>query len=216
MMKPRLVWATFSVALFIVVCGCNRSALRIPGASSPFPKTPTGFSTKSTPYPHVLVVATPIDQRSQHYDEHVAGTKWTGCSTDPFWATNAPQVIRERLLKELETSGMFVKVVTISTSPDDVLMKTDINAFCAQTAGFLVARVAGITSLHITFEQNGNVLTDQKFEMVVTDADKEYTGSQVTTIEQAMRTTMADSLRELLKLMLKKIDAEVAAWKGHG
>ena len=45
-------------------------------------------------------------------------------------------------------------------------------------------------------ERDGMVLMDKKFERVVTDADPEYSGSQVTFIEQAMRATMADSLRE--------------------
>jgi hypothetical protein len=91
-------------------------------------------------------------------------------------------------------------------------MKTEIHAFCSQTVGFFIARVAGISSLHVILEQDGKVLLDRKFEKVVTDADKEYTGSQVGFIEQAMKVTMADSLRELLKDMLKQIEAEAKTW----
>jgi hypothetical protein len=51
---------------------------------------------------------------------------------------------------------------------------------------------------------------DEKFEKVVTDADPEYTGSQLAFIQQAMRVTMADSLRVLMKNMLGKIEIETA------
>jgi hypothetical protein len=213
MPKQRLICTFLLICLVLMIYGCNRSALRIPGASLSFPETPTGFTAKTIPYPYVLVVSLPVDKRSEHYGEHIAGTKWTGCSTDPFWGANAPEVIEQRLLKELQASGLFSKVTTTQASPDDVVMKTDIYAFCSQTVGFIIGRVAGIASLHVTFEQNGKVLTDQKFEKVVTDADKEYTGSQVGMIEQAMTVTMADSLRELSKDMLRKIDTEAATWK---
>jgi len=212
MMKRRLICF---ICLIALICGCNRSVLRIPGASLSFSETPTGFAAKATPYPYVLVVSAPIDQRTQHYGERVAGTKWTGCSTDPFWNTTASQVIQQRLVKELQLSGLFLRVTTTKTSPDDVILKTEIHAFCSQTVGFIIGRVAGITSLQITLEQNGKVFTDQKYEKVVTDADKEYTGSQVGMIEQAMSVTMADSLRELLKDVLKKIDNEAATWKAR-
>jgi len=92
-------------------------------------------------------------------------------------------------------------------------MKTEIHAFCSQSVGFLIVRVAGISSLRVTLEQNGKVLLDRKFEKVVTDADKEYTGSQVTFLEQAMKVTMADSLRELLKDMLKQTEADAESWQ---
>jgi predicted oxidoreductase len=64
----------------------------------------------------------------------------------------------------------------------------------------------------VTLEQNGKVLLGRKFEKVVTDADKEYTGSQVTFLEQAMKVTMADSLRELLKDMMEQTEADAKSW----
>ena len=42
---------------------------------------------------------------------------------------------------------------------------------------------------------------------------KEYTGSQVTFIEQAMRVTMADSLRELVRDVLEQTEAEANSWQ---
>lgn len=202
------------MALLLFIGGCNRSALRVPGASLSFPETTTDYTAK-TSYPHVLVVSTPVDQRSQHYGERVAGTKWTGCSTDPLWGSDASQIIQQRLVKEFRASGLFSNVSTAPTGPDDVIMKTEIHAFCAQSVGFLIIRVAGISSLRVVLEQNGKVLFDRKFEKVVTDADKEYSGSQVTFIEQAMQVTMADSLRELLKDMLKQAETEMTVWKGR-
>jgi len=215
-MKSRFVYHVPVIALIILllfVLGCNRSALRVPGASLSFPETPTGYIAKTASYPRVLVVSAPADLRPQHYGEYVAGTKWRGCSTDPFWGASASEIIQQRLVKEFLASGLFSKVSTTPTSPDDVILKTEIHAFCSQTMGFLFVRVAGITSLHVTLQQNGKVLSDHKFEKVVTDADEEYTGSQVGMIEQAMSVTMADSVRELLKDMLKQIDTESAAWE---
>ncbi len=213
--KAKSAGSFFSAFLIVIVffgCGCNRSALRVPGASLSFPETPTGYTAK-TSYPHVLLISTPVDQRSLHYSEHVAGTKWMGCSTDPLWGTDASQIIQQRLAKELQASNLFSEVSTTPTGPDDVIMKTEIHALCSQSVGFLIIRVAGISSLHVTFEQKGKVLLDQKFEKGVTDADKEYTGSQVTFIEQAMKVTMADSLRELMKDMLKQTEAAVNSWQ---
>ena len=215
-LKPKYACLVPIIALLVpilFVCGCNRAALRAPGASLAFPERLTAYSAKTASYPYALVVTAPIDQRSKHYGEDVAGTKWKSCSNDPFWSTNASEIIQQRLVKELQASRLFSKVSTTPTSPDDVMMKTEIHAFCSQARGFISVRVAGITSLHITLEQNGKILSDHKFEKVVTDADKEYTGAQVATVEQAMSVTMADSLRESLKDMLKQIDAEAGAWR---
>jgi ABC-type uncharacterized transport system auxiliary subunit len=199
-------------ALVLVMFGCNRSAVRIPGASLSFPETPTEYTAKNS-YPYVLVVAPPMDKRSQHYGEKVAGTKWTGCKTDALLGNDPVPIIQQRLVKAFETSGLFSRVSTVPTGPDDVVMKTEIDAFCAESVGFLVIRVAGICALKITLEQRSKVLFERKFERVVTDADKEYTGSQATFLEQAMKVTMADSLRELLKNMLGQIEMESATWK---
>jgi hypothetical protein len=127
----------------------------------------------------------------------VAGTKWKGCPTDPFWDTSASGVIEQRLVTELQASGLFTKVSSVSANPKDVIMKTEIHAFCSRAVGFFFGRVAGISSLRVILEQNGKILLDRKFEKVVTDADKEYTGSRAGFLEQAMKVTMADSLREL-------------------
>jgi len=213
-LKPKFICSSSSVVLVLLVLligGCNRSAFRIHGASLAFPQTPTGYVAKAS-YPYVVVVSTPIDQRAQHYGEQVAGTKWKGCSTDPFRGTSAVEIIEQRLVTELQASNLFSKVSTVSTEPQDVIMKTEIRAFCSQARGYFWVRVAGISSLRVILEQNAKVLLDRKFEKVVTDADKEFTGSKAGFLEQAMKVTMADSLRELLKDMFKQFEAEAKAW----
>jgi hypothetical protein len=204
-----------SLVVFALVAlsgaGCNRAAIRIPGASTNFPSTSTQYKGK-TAYPYTIVVANPIDQRSKHFGEQVAGTKWTGCSTDALWVEDATQLIQQRLVTELAASDLFAKVTTSPTSPQDIVMRTDVDAFCSQMVGVIFGRVVGISALQVTLEQKDKVLLKQKFEKVVTDADKEYTGSSIGFIEQAMVRTMSDSLRELMKDMLKRFEADAPGW----
>ena len=192
---------------------CNRAAVRIPGASLSFPPTSTHFVAQPS-LPYTVFVALPTDARAQHYGEHVAGTKWTGCSTDPFWETDVPALIRQRLATELAESKLFERVSLGPPDPDDVVIRTEIDALCSQVIGFIYGRVAGISSLKITVERNQRRLFEDKFERVVTDADREYTGSQAGFIEQAMAVTIADSLRELFRDFLGRLQRESEAWKG--
>jgi hypothetical protein len=147
--------------------------------------------------------------RSEHYEEHVAGTRWTGCRTDPFWKNEAPAIIRDRITTELSESKLFARVLQAEAAPSDIVIRTEMHAFCSQAFGFLIIRVAGITALKIAVERNGRALFQHKFERVVTDADPQYTGSQIGFIEQAMTVTMADSLRELLKDFLARTEREI-------
>ena len=192
--------------------GCNRAAARIPGASLTFPSTSTNYVAKHT-YPYTVVVAMPTDQRPNHYDERVAGTRWTGCSTDPFWNNEAVTLIHNRLTTALTASHLFAQVSQEAPTPGTVVLKTEIDAFCSQAIGFLYLRVAGIGALKITAERDGQLLFERKFERVVTDADSEYTGLQVSFIEQAMAVTMADSLRELLREFLTQLDQAAVGWQ---
>lgn len=193
--------------LLLATTGCNRATLRVYGASGEFPQTVSGYIAKAR-FPARLVVELPHDDRAQHYGEKVGGTKWKGCSTDALWGKDAAaQLIQERLVQEFSASGLFSEVTTNAPRAGDIVLKTDIHAFCSKAVGFIYGRVAGICSLQISLERDGKVLMNQTFEKVVTDADPEYTGSQVTFIEQAMRVTMADSLRVTLENMLEQCDA---------
>src|SRR5262249_54002060 len=153
-----------------------------------------------------------VDERAKHYGERIAGTKWEAVSTDPLWSKSATQLIQERFVRELTASGLFAEVTTGPAQPGDLVLKTDINAFCAQAVGFLYIRAAGISAVEVTLEKDGKAIENQKFERVVTDADDEYTGSQVSTVEQAMNRTMSDSLRVLMRDMLKQFDFDAAKW----
>jgi ABC-type uncharacterized transport system auxiliary subunit len=212
--KPKCM---VNVSLIGLVCvlisgsGCNRATMRIPGASGDFPETATHYTT-ATKLPYTLVVATPSDHRKEHERERVACTKWKSASTDAMWSTDTAKMFQERLVKELKSSGMFLQVTNRPPKPEDLVLKTEIDVFSSQARGFLFVRVVGMSALRVSLERKGKTLLEQKFERVVTDADKEYTGSQVSFIEQAMRVTMADSLRELMKDMLKEIDAKAAVW----
>lgn len=212
-LRGKMINFVMVVCFIFSFCGCNRSGLRVPGASLSFPETPTGFRAQGTSFPNQLVVSTPVDIRSQHYGERVGGTTWESCSTDPLWASSASEIIQKRLVTEFQSSGLFSKISTAPTGPNDIIMETEIHAFCSRSVGFIYLRVAGMTSLHVTLKQNGKVLMERNFGKVVTDANPEYTGSQLAMIEQAMCVTMADSLRELLKDMLKQIESDSVNWK---
>ena len=198
------------VLVMLAGSGCfNRAGLRIPGASLSFPAITTGYTAR-TNFPCTVVVAMPSDCRLQHYDQPVAGTKWKAVSTDATLGSDATKLIQQRMVEALQASGLFAHVTTQTNVPDDVILKTKVDAFCSQVRGFLIDRVVGITSLHVTLEQNGRVLSNHQFEAVVTDADPEYTGSQMTMIEQAMKVTMMDSLREAMKKMLAQFETNLS------
>jgi len=199
----------------VSLASCNRAAVRIPGASLAFPPTSTGYAANRT-FPFSVAVAMPDDRRSEHYDETVAGTRWKGCRTDPFWLSNARSIIRDRLVAGLVESKVFAHVSDGEPTAGDVVLRTEIHAFCSQAVGFLILRVAGISALKITAERDGQVLFEHKFERVVTDADPQYTGWQATFIEQAMQVTMADSLRELLRDVFTSLEREASGWSGAG
>ncbi len=193
------------VLLPLTLVGCNRANIRVPGASFPFPETTTGFKSAST-IAASIKIATPVDIRPDYYDKPIAGTTWTGCSTDGLWTTTASQLIQERLTKELHDSGLFAESDLVENA-NPLILRTQIRAFCSQVVGAFIARIAGITAISVSIERNGKVLFERQFERVVTDDSPEYSGSQITFIEQGMRAAMGDSLRLALKDLMKEIDA---------
>lgn len=200
---------TYSVRFLVVsaIClclaACDRAAIRIPGASLDFPDTNTD-SVAARSIPGTIEIAMPVDMRSAHVNETVAGTSWTGCSTDAIWTGGAAAFVQQRLKKEIEASKLFVRPQDVVG--DQYVLNSEIDALCSQVKGFLIARGAGIVAIHFTLLKNGNQVWEKKIEHVVTDADPEYTGSQVTTIEQAMRVTEADSLRLVFRDLLREIE----------
>ena len=69
--------------------------------------------------------------------------------------------------------------------------------------------MAGITSLEFTLLEDEVSFLDERMDRVVSDGDDEYTGANVGFIKQAMRITMSDSQRELLRDFLPKLESAV-------
>jgi hypothetical protein len=202
-MKPKTSLVILAAFACLLLCAFNRAGIRIPGASTAFPDTHTGFVAKQT-ISATVAVSTPVDVRTQHYGEPVAGTEWTGCDTDTLADEDVPKLIQERLNQELASSKLFLPPE--SQSADHLVLKSEIRAFCSQVTGFLFGTAAGIVSIRFSLLKNDQVVWDKMIEHVVTDDDPEYTGSQVTFIEQAMRTTMSDSLRLVLHDLLSDLE----------
>ncbi len=194
------------VAVLIAAVSCNRAALRIPAAAGSFHPAVTKYHAVSTKWGS-LQIAVPIDERAQHYGERVAGTRWEACSTDPFWNDSMPVVLGRELERETRASGLFAHVATAENQRLELVLETRVHALCAQAIGFLFVRVAGISSLHFTLRNGDEVLFDDTIERVVTDADPAYTGSQVSTIEQAMMILLSDNLRNTLLDLFYRLDA---------
>ena len=194
-----------SVCLFAyLLLGCNRAAVRIPGAAGSFHAASTGY-VSTRPLPRTVRVALPTDARRAHYGERVAGTRWKGCETDPFWGDSAPRTLAADLERELRDSRIFEQVRVVD-DPSALVLETEIRALCAQVVGFLWLRVAGITSLHFTLRDGEQVLFERTLENVVTDADEEYSGSQASFIEQAMKVLISDSVRGVLSKLVWELD----------
>lgn len=104
---------------------------------------------------------------------------------------------------------MFTHVSRNPPRIGEMIIRTEIRAFCSQAVGFLILTVAGISSIHLVVEQNGQRLLERTFEQVVTDDDPRYTGLQIATIEKAMVPSMGDSLRELVREVLQHLGKEL-------
>lgn len=204
----RLFPILVSLACLPLVVSCNRAMLRIPTGAS-FPRTLAGYAA-AHPTPLQLSIGEPRDLRAMHDGEPIAGTRWKACKTDALEAGEASQVVADGLVQELRFSRLFTDVERNVSR--DLHLEAEIHALCAQAIGFLYMRVAGLTAIQFRLQRAGEVLYERKIERVVTDADPEYTGKQVATIEGAMLRVMADSLREVLHAFVADLDARQEAW----
>jgi len=193
------------LAALLASTACNRAGFRLIGASTAFPDTATGQRATHT-RPDTIAVLPPVDARPQHYGERIAGTRWKACSTDGLPAGGAPSLIAMRLSLELSASQAFAEVQGADAPADALALRTSVHAFCAQTVGFFFVRVAGIVSLDWAVTRDGRVLLEGTTAHVVTDADPEYTGSPVSTIEQTMHQTLAAALRLALRDIVSAVD----------
>lgn len=196
-----------AIGALLLTTACNRAGARIPYASGAFHPAKTGYvaSKKSS---RTIRVSEPVDDRPAHYGEKIAGTKWKACSTDPFPTTTAAGILSGELERELIRSEIFA-AVNPPEDPEVLVLETQIRAMCAQAIGFIYGRVAGITSFHFTLKDGDRVLFDRTIERVVTDADPEYTGKSVGFIEQVMKVTISDSLREVQRELLPALEQAV-------
>ena len=201
-MKARVV--ALAVISWILLGG-DRAALRIPFASSDFPVEHAGFIVQQ-PLPATVEVAAPIDVRASHYDEPVAGTDWTGCATDAIWKGDVSTLLQSRIADEIAYSNLFLPADSAPPGARELVLTTKIDAFCSRVRGFIFGQGAGIVSLEFTLLDGDKPVWQKKIEHVVTDSDPDYSGSQVTFIEQAMRILMMDSLKLVLRDMLQDID----------
>ena len=202
----RIRAGTFLVLFSVSIAACNRAGMRIPGAAGSFHAARTGYLAIDTT-PRSVRVSLPVDMRSSHFGEPIAGTRWRACRTDPFWEDSAPRTLAAELERELRESRIFETV----HSPEDqdltpLVLETEIRAWCSQAVGFFFIRVAGITSLRFTLKDGNETIFERSIERVVTDADPQYTGSQVSFVEQAMKILISDSLREVLRELLPALD----------
>ena len=187
-----------------IASGCNRGALRLYGVGSSFPRAVTNFSSPRQ-HPYTVFVNQPEDKTSEYYGRSIAGTSWQGTRTDTFGPNAMQELVRRELQRELQAATIFSGVSSVETK-DALVLDTVIRAFGAQVRGFIWGRVGGVSSFEFTLRRDGKILFQKVYEKVVKDGDPEYTGSSAGFIEDAMRATMSDSFREVLKALFADLD----------
>jgi len=177
------------------LAGC-KGPFRVPGLSFSFPDSAPGY-VSTAHVPDTLSLISSVDRRRAHLGEDVAGTGWDACEADTLPDGAVPKLVDQRLSQAIEASGLFTRV---SRNDQSAIwsLAPEVTVFCSQTRGFIGRRVAGLVGLSFILRKSGKVVWHEEFQRVVTDADPEYSGNFVTTVEQAMRRTMADALRVVL------------------
>lgn len=196
----RLV-VVLSFAIWLTAC---ETTVRVPGLSFSFPESAPTF-VSATHSPESLAVAVPTDGRAKYLGKNVAGTDWHSCMVDTLPEGELPGLVRGRVVEALKNSRMFGSVEPVGARANWTL-DTEIQVFCSQTRGFIIRRVAGLVGIKFTLKKGGKIISEQTVERAVTDADPEFTGSQVSTVEQAMRRAMADTLRVVLRDALQHME----------
>ncbi|MGY6216661.1 hypothetical protein ACW73L_16000 [Methylolobus aquaticus] len=191
---------TFSRLFLLAAVGCLfacKGPFRVPGLSFSFPESAPGF-VSTVHVPDTLSLVPSVDRRRAHLGEDVAGTGWDACEADTLPDGAVPKLVDQRLSQAIEASGLFTRV---SRNDQSAIwsLAPEVTVFCSQTRGFIGRRVAGLVGLSFILRKSGKVVWHEEFQRVVTDADPEYSGDFVTTVEQAMRRTMADALRVVLR-----------------
>jgi hypothetical protein len=192
----------FLVAAITWLSACETP--HVPGLSLSFPETAPGFVGTTRLGEGVSIVPS-VDRRPQYIGRPVANTDWLACKADTLAQGALPKLVDERITEAVIKAQVFFAVRSVDPQATWTLAP-EIHVFCSQTRGFIVRRVAGLVAIKFTLRKGGAVVWEQTVERVVTDADSDYTGSSVTTVEQAMRRSMADSLRLVLRDALREVD----------
>jgi hypothetical protein len=212
--RPKLA-RLLAVGVCLIVAACNRAALRIPDASFDFPETHTGYVAKQA-IPARIEILPPVDMRAAHYSDKVAGTRWQGCPTDALGSRTASQFLQARIESEIAASKLFLPAQGDAQPKAQYVLNSEIDAFCSQVVGVIFERAAGIVAIDFSLTKDGKTVWRRKIEHVVTDADPEYSGGQLVTIEQAMRVTETDSLRLVLRDLLQDLDNSSSTLPSEG
>lgn len=183
----------------VIFCGCNRGALRLYGTGDSFPPSMTGFTSEKM-HPQSVYIEWPEDKTEDFYGQPVAGTSWQGTRTDTMDRSTLQGLVRSELTREVEAAGLFSGIDS-EPSAKGLVLETEIQAFGSQVRGFLFSRIGGVASFQFTLKKGERVLFEKVYEKVVRDNDDEYTGKSFGMIEDAMRATMSDSYREVLKAL---------------
>ncbi|OGW72289.1 MAG: hypothetical protein A2Y02_00095 [Omnitrophica bacterium GWA2_52_12] len=207
MRRTKFTAAYVSVlAIFLgsLSSGCNRGAMRLYGLGASFPPAATNFSSKTT-HLEKLFVSLPVDKTAQYYDQFIAGTSWQGTRTDTFGSGEMSNLVYRELRREIQSAKIFSGIDQERTE-NGLVLETEIRSFGAQVRGLFWMRVGGVAAFKFTLRRNEGVLFEKVYEKVVKDGDPEYTGSSFGFIEDAMRATMSDSFREVLKAFFSDLE----------
>ncbi|MGZ5784477.1 MAG: hypothetical protein ACXWJM_01045 [Ramlibacter sp.] len=194
------------------LAGCE-TTVRIPGLSFSFPESAPAF-VGATHSPDAIAIAASTDGRAKYLGRNVAGTEWHACMVDTLPEGALPDLVHGRIVEALGNSRMFASVEPVA-APANWTLETEIQVFCSQTRGFVIRRVAGLVGIKFTLKKGGKTVSEQTVERVVTDADPEFTGAAVSTVEQAMRRAMADTLRVVLSDALRQMEKPVRDMSGE-
>jgi len=73
--------------------------------------------------------------RPAHIGETVAGTDWTACREDTMLGASMPAYVQGEVQREIAASKLF------DAGAPRLIPKAEVDAFCAQTVGFVIRRV---------------------------------------------------------------------------
>lgn len=209
MSAHKIIFTSLLAILALGLAACDTAPLRVPGLSFSFPETMPAYQAPRR-IPGDIFIENPVDARKAHLGEDVANTGWTACETDTLPSGDMPILVGARLQEAIEKASLF-QSVTKNASEAQWTLIPEVQVLCSQTRGFIGRRAAGLATIEFTLKHNGNTVWKQKIAHVVTDADPEYTGSFVTTVTQAMRRVMADSLRLVFQDALKEIEQSTSS-----